>query len=327
MPDKKNNPETPAWTGLLKVAIVGAAAIKGKEIKDALEERNFPARDILLLDEEHSLGQLESVAEETTFIQSVTRASFDSVDLVFFAGSQEFTRSNWQAARSAGCAVVDASYGLETDPAVPVRSPWLDKELEIASGPNVDLETTAVITAHPAATMLGMLLWRAHKTGAVKRSVASVFEPVSEQGKQGMDELHQQTLNLLNFHPLPKSIFDTQIAFNMMAAHGKEGKAPLADSEARILRHLKTITRSRMEMPAMQLLQAPVFHGYTMSIYLELDRKVAPADFALAFQGEHVTVINEADDQPNNVNAAGQETIGVVLRADASNPHGIFLLV
>ncbi len=70
-------PQSPGWTGLYKVAIAGAASLKGKEVKEVLDERNFPANEILLLDDDESLGQLETVGEEATFIQNTkhSRAS------------------------------------------------------------------------------------------------------------------------------------------------------------------------------------------------------------------------------------------------------------
>jgi aspartate-semialdehyde dehydrogenase len=313
-----------AWSGAYKVAIAGASSLRGRELKDTLEERNFPARDIVLLDDDEALGQLEAVGEEATFIQAITRSSFENVDVVFFAGDPAFTRKHWKAAEEQGCAIVDLSSALEHDAKLPVRSPWLDKELQ-GDVQNVDLKTTAVVVAHPAATMLGLLLYRAQRTGALSLAIANLFEPVSEQGKQGMDELHQQTLNLLGFQPLPKEIFDIQVAFNLVSRFGEEAKASIAHSEALILRHIRAIGQAHVELPALQLLQAPTFHGHTAAIYLELDRKIAANDFALAFLGEHVTIVGLDEDPPSNVSAAGQDNILVSIRADANRPNGIWI--
>src|SRR5947208_1384869 len=88
-------PTSPVWSGQYRVAIVGASSLKGKEVKDVLEEHHFPAVDIALLDDESTHGQLESVADEATFIQSVTRNSFQNTDIVFFTGDEDFTRKHW----------------------------------------------------------------------------------------------------------------------------------------------------------------------------------------------------------------------------------------
>src|SRR5215813_4416182 len=92
---------------LFRVAIVGAATLKGKELKDVLEERNFPAMDIRLLDDNESLGQLEQVQDEVSFVQSVTAEQLEHVDFTFFASEPEFTRSNFKLAKQAGSAIVD----------------------------------------------------------------------------------------------------------------------------------------------------------------------------------------------------------------------------
>jgi aspartate-semialdehyde dehydrogenase len=73
---------------LYRVAIVGAGTLKGKEIAEVLGDRNFPSADIKLLDDNESLGQLESVGDEVSFIQSVRAEQFDKVDFTFFASDQ-----------------------------------------------------------------------------------------------------------------------------------------------------------------------------------------------------------------------------------------------
>ena len=311
---------------MFKAAIVGAATLRGKELKQVLEERNFPAADILLLDDDESLGQLDSVGEEITFIQAVTRASFDGVDLVFFASDEGFTRKHWKAAQQAGCAIVDMSRAIAEDAGVLVRSPWLERELEpqMEKAKAVDLEATLAAVAHPAATMLALLLLRAQRTGAVRQSVVTLFHPVSERGKGGMDELHQQTLNLLSFQPMPKKVFDEQVAFNLVSQYGAEAPVALQSAEAIVLADMKQISRSRVEMPALQVLQPPVFHGHSAAIFLQLDRHVRGEDFTLALQGEHVTITG-ADEAPSNVNVAGQESIQVAVRTDVSQANGLWL--
>ena len=323
--DHKQRASTSGWSGLYKVAIVGASSLKGKEVNDVLDERKFPSADVALLDDDFAQGQIESVGDEATFVQSIKRGSFDGRDIVFFAGDAASTKKYYAAAQAAGCSVVDLSYSLESEPSIPIRSAWLDRELETQVATPVDLGTTSVIAAHPAAVMLTLLLYRAQKTGVLRSATATCFEPVSEQGKQAMDELHRQSLNLLSFQEMPKEIFDVQVAFNMLPRFGEEAKVSLEDSAARIAKHFKAITRARLELPAMQVLHAPAFHGQTAAIYLELDRKIAPADFALALQGEHVQIIMQQDDAPSNVTASGQDDILVSLRTDSVRDKGLWL--
>ena len=92
---------------LFRVAIVGGASLKGKELKDVLEERNFPAAEIKLLDDDESLGQLERVQDEVALVQPVGRDELAQMDFTFFASEEEFTRKKWKLARvdSRLCAV------------------------------------------------------------------------------------------------------------------------------------------------------------------------------------------------------------------------------
>ena len=127
----KNDTNTPPagrsegghWGGLFRVAIVGAATLKGRELKEVLTDRNFPAQDTRLLDDEESLGQLEAVGEEPTFIQSVLPEHMENVDFTFFASDENFTRESWAMARKAGSDIIDLSYGLEGEPGVVLRAP------------------------------------------------------------------------------------------------------------------------------------------------------------------------------------------------------------
>src|SRR5438477_8450945 len=82
-------------TNLYRVAIVGASSLKGKEVAEILKDRNFPAVDVRLLDDEESLGRLEAVGDEMNFIQSVRAEQFERVDFAFFASDPHSTKGNW----------------------------------------------------------------------------------------------------------------------------------------------------------------------------------------------------------------------------------------
>lgn len=308
-----------------RVAIVGAGSLKGKEVAEMLNERNFPALDVKLLDDDESLGQLETVGDEVSFIQSVRAEQFDGLDFTFFASDQECTRKNWKISQKAGSAIVDLSYALEDEPEATIRSPWLEREMKQPMLP--ELQPGPVVTAHPAATVLALLVLRAQRAGTIKSLVTTIMEPASEHGQRGMDELHEQTVNLLSFQQLPKKVFDTQVAFNMVARYGDESLPPLESIEARISRHYQIISPKGAIVPSMLLVQAPIFHGYAFSIYMEMEQPVALGDLAQALAGEHVTVTRAAEDSPSNVNAAGQGEILVSLARDDNQANGIWLWV
>jgi aspartate-semialdehyde dehydrogenase len=308
--------------GLYKVAIVGASSLKGKELGEVLSDRNFPSAQLKLLDDDEALGQLEAVGDEITFIQKLRAEEFRNVDFTFFASDPESTHKSWKIARVAGSAILDLSYALEDEADATVRSPWVERQLGMPLVP--ELEPKAAVTAHPAAIVLAMLLLRVQKASPVRRAAATVFEPASEHGQKGIDELHQQTVNLLSFQPMPNNIFGTQVAFNLVARYGEQSAPPLSEVERRILKHYRRIAPDG-PVPSLLLLQGPVFHSHAFAIHVELDQVADLEPIALALAGDHMNVTHGADGSPSNVNAAGQGDIQVSILADASQPNGFWL--
>jgi len=317
---------TPAELGVgnfYRVAIVGAGTLKGKEVADVLNERNFPSVDVKLLDDEEALGQLESVGDAVTFIQNVRDEQFRKIDFTFFASDPETTRKNWKTARNAGSAIVDLSHALEGEPDATVRSPWVERQLGQALIP--ELQPGPAVAAHPAATVLALLLLRTQRAGEIKRAVATVFQPASEHGQKGMDELHEQTVNLLSFQQLPKKIFDAHVAFNVLTRYGNDSVPALATVQDRVLRHYHRIAGKAAPQPSLILVQAPIFHGHAFAVHVELAGTPSLEDISKALAGDHVTLASGADDAPTNVNAAGQAGIQVVVTPDANQPNGFWL--
>ncbi len=308
---------------LFRVAIVGAASLKGKELKEVLEDRNFPAHDIRLLDDNESLGQLEPVGDEISFIQPAGRDQFENVDFAFFTSDVKFTKRAMKQAREAGSAIVDLSYALEDEPGVPISSPWIERGL--GEPAKLTLDSNVLVTAHPAATTLALLMLRARKAGTITRIAATVFEPVSELGRSGMDELHEQTVNLLSFQQMPTKVFDTQVAFNMVGRFGPQAETGLEVVERRVISHLRKLLGEHLPVPALMLVQAPVFHAHTFSIYIELEQSISAGDFSRALAGEHVLVSRSLEDSPSNVNVAGKDEILVAVRRDPSRENGFWL--
>jgi aspartate-semialdehyde dehydrogenase len=305
-----------------RAAIVGAGTLKGKELAEVLSERAFPA-EVRLLDDDESLGQLEAVGDDVTFVQSVGRDQFDKVDFAFFAADEKFTKRNWVLAKEAGSAIIDLSYALENEPGATVRSPWLERELNRQLTP--ELQPAPVVAAHPAAQVLALLALRAGRTAALRTFAATVIEPASEHGRRGMDELHEQTVNLLSFRELPKKVFDEQIAFNIIAQFGNAAPVALDAVQQRIARHFAKITESKVQAPSLMLLQGPSFHGHTFAIYMEFERTISAGDLAQALVGDRVTLAHSVEDAPSNINAAGQGGILLTVRRAAERENGLWL--
>ena len=155
------------------------------------------------------------------------------------------------------------------------------------------------------------------------RAIATVFQPASEYGKRGMDELHEQTVNLLSFQQLPKAIFDSQVAFNMLDRYGEKSLPSLDTIAGRIQRHFQDLAGGEVAVPSLMLLQAPIFHGHAFSLYIELEQAAQVEEMTAAVSGEHVDVLQGSEESPSNVNAAGQEQIQLFVRRDAATSQRI----
>jgi aspartate-semialdehyde dehydrogenase len=314
---------SPKPSNLFRVAIVGASSLKGKEVRDVLSERNFPAVDIKLLDEEDALGQLEQVNDEPTFIQGVLPEHLEGVDFTFLTASESSITNYWKMVRDAGSEIIDLSYALENNTDVALRAPWLERELGLSHA--VALQSVPVVVAHPAAVALALLLFRLQKVAPIRLASVVIGHPASEFGRPGMDELHDQTVNLLSFQQMPTAVFGTQASFNMYA-HPVEGSAAsLASVEARIVRHFAAIVQQQIATPAILVVQTPVFHGCTIAAFVQTDSDVELSRLQAALAGPHITVSTEAEDAPSNVNVAGSAEILASIRGDGAGTNGFWL--
>lgn len=289
---------------MYKIAIAGAATLVGRELKEILSDSPLAAANFVLLDEEDAHGQLEQVGDEVTVIQPIAADTFDHADFSFFCGSESLTRRHWRTALRAGSTVLDLSGALDQETGVLVRAPWLGTEAAA-----VDLFTPAIVPAHPAALALALLLERMQQAAPVRFAAASVLIPASELGRAAMDELHQQTVNLLSFQTLPRAVYDAQAAYNLLSGLGESATVSLGNMEARIRRHYEALTGGRGPALAVQLIHAPVFHGHTFLIAVELEHPVEIAALEEALGGEHVDLVLEDTDSPSNLAATGQNDV------------------
>jgi aspartate-semialdehyde dehydrogenase len=294
-----------------KIAIAGASTLLGKELKEALSESPLAAAGFVLFDEEEAQGQLDQVGDEITFVQTIDADAFERVDFTFFCGSEDLTRKHWRQALRSGSTVLDLTGALDQEAGVVVRAPWLGSEAV-----TVDLFTPAVVPAHPAALALALLLERLQQVAPVRFAAATLLEPASEFGRAAMDELHQQTVSLLSFQGMPRAMYDAQVAYNLLSALGESATVHLSAVEARIRRHYDALSASRWPALALQVIHAPVFHGHTFSIAVELERPVEISALEEALSGDHVDLVLEDTDSPSNLAATGQNDVLVRLRPE-----------
>ena len=296
----------------VRAAVIGASTLLGKELADELNQAKTVTWDLTLFDSTEAGGQITAAGDEALVIQQVSAEAFANIDVAFFAGEPATTLEFWQIAQTAGASIVDLTGALEGKPHVIVRT------LFVAGGPVPDLSTVAVVSAHAAAIILAAVNTRLLSLG-LSRMAATVLQPASELGSAGVEEMHQQTVGLLSFKPLTKDVYDAQVAFNVVAAVGDTAKVGLETVRQKIVGDIKVIAGDvGFETIALQLLQVPVFHGYTASLFLEFETSVTAEAVSASLRGGVLPLVEER--VPSNETVAGRGEI--FFRVTAANFRG-----
>lgn len=153
-----------------------------------------------------------------------------------------------------------------------------------------------------------------------------LFPPVSERDQAGVDELENQTTSLLTFRPIEQSVFDAQVAFNLLAGYGQECKPALKDLRAAIARDAASYLGGRAPVPAVQLVQAPVFYGYAFAAYAEFGALQTPGQLESAFRNLGMKLAAPDEIAPSNVSVAGEGEIHIArIEADPSVANGVWM--
>jgi aspartate-semialdehyde dehydrogenase len=306
-------------------ALIGSESLLGREIRD-IAATSSPALGLhLVAAAGEQPGKLTLVGDEPALIGALDAESLAGARAVFLAGSTESSRQALEFLdRQPGAVIIDLTGAAEDRPDARLRAPLVENEAD----PAADAEAPAVhVVAHPAAIALSLFLRRLQAHDPIRRSVVQVFAPASEQGTPGVEELQQQTISLFSFKPLPQAIFDAQLGFNLLASYGQEAPTALEDSELRIEHHLATLLGlpgegSGAPMPSLRLVQAPVFHGYSFSAWVEFDGNPGVEALESGLVAGSIEVRGSEFEPPTNVGQAGQGGIAVgAIALDRNHPQ------
>ncbi len=310
-----------------RVAIVGASTFRGKELAQVLEDRNFPVSDLVLLDTSLQPGTLTEAAGEPTFIRSLDKDSFDGVRFAFFAGSALDASQNRTVASGAGATIIDLTGALAASGDATAWIPSLDAVLSLkpTSGSNGSAIANGFV-APSAPVIIACTLAAALGKFAPQRVSILLFPPVSERDQVGIEDLENQTRNLLAFRDVGSSGFDAQVAFNLLPGYGEEGKPRLQDIRSDVSRDVALYLSGRAPMPAIQLLQAPVFYGYAFAAFAEFESPEPPERLEAALASIGVKIGDAGDPAPSNVSVAGESEIQLShIEADPGVANGVWL--
>jgi len=302
------------------VALVGGETLIGREIRDLFATTHFPARLSLVASGTDESGLLTEVDGEPALVGPLDETALSEAKVAILAGTPESARKVIELGLST--ALVDLTYAGEDSPRARLRAPMVEP-----SGLVLAADTVHVIAA-PASIAVTLILNHLHPIHPVQRIVAHVYEPASEHGKAGLDELQLQAVNLLSFKGLPKKVFCAQTAFNLLARFGEEAPESLEDIELRVERHLATLlsAASRAPLPSIRLIQAPVFHGESLSLWVEFEENPGVVEVERVLTEDLIDLRSDDQEPPNIVGVAGQEGVAVgAVSMDRNYPNACWI--
>jgi aspartate-semialdehyde dehydrogenase len=310
-----------------RVAIAGASSLLGKELKAVLEDRHFPAAEIILLDEPEIAGTLAEAGGEATFIRALNEESFEGAQFAFFAGNAMHAEQSIPAARRSGATVIDLTGAAAKLGPTTHLIPSLSSILPPPSGPGSNGSAHFPVYSSPgAAAIISCTLACGLQEFAPQGFIILMFPPVSERGQAGVDELESQTASLLSLREIAKPVFDTQVAFNLLSSYGAECKTSLAETRARVEREIVQTLARRAPRPSIQLLQAPVFYGYAFTAFAEFETPVPAESLGASLAGLGVRIAGKDEPAPSTVSIAGENEIHISpLETDAANLAAVWI--
>ncbi len=308
-----------AKTGSL--ALIGSETLLGREVRDLLAGSILGHDLSLIAAEAEESGKLTRQSGEAAFVVPLERENVESARAIFLAGSVASIEKVREFAPKAQ--LIDLTDAAEDLPEARLRAPMVERE-------DHQVPPGAVhIIANAAAISITLVLDRLHALYPIRRSSAHIFEPASERGARGVEELQQQTVALLSFKGLSKETFDAQLAFNMLPQYGEEAPASLEDVELRIERHLATLLApGSAPIPSLKLIQAPVFHGYSISLWIEFAENPGVAAIEDALGADPVDLRAGDVEPPNVVGMAGQSGVAIGnVTLDRNNSQAVWLWI
>lgn len=249
-----------------RVAVVGATGNVGREMLSILAERQFPVDEIVALASRRSLGTEVSFGDKTLKCKDLDTFDFTGWDMALFAVGSDATKKYAPAAAKAGCVVIDNSSLYRYDPDIPLIVPEVNPEA-------IHGYANKNIIANPNCSTAQMVvaLKPLHDRATIKRVVVSTYQSVSGAGKEGADELWDQTKSIYNpTSDVPPSKFTKQIAFNVIPHIDVFMEDGSTKEEWKMVAETKKIIDKKIKITA-TCVRVPVFVGHSEAINIEFE--------------------------------------------------------
>ncbi len=249
-----------------KVVVAGATGNVGREMLNILAERQFPVDELAVLASRRSLGTEVTFGDTTLKTQDIEQFDWTGWDMALFAIGSEATKVHAPKAAKAGCVVIDNSSLYRYDPEVPLIVPEVNPQAVHDYG-----KKNIIANPNCSTAQMVVALKPLHDRATIKRVVVSTYQSVSGAGKDGMDELWDQTKAVYNpTSEVPPSKFTKQIAFNVIPQIDVFMEDGSTKEEWKMVAETKKIVDPSIKVTA-TCVRVPVFVGHSESINIETE--------------------------------------------------------
>ena len=249
-----------------KVVVVGATGNVGHEMLNILDEREFPITEIAALASRKSLGTEVSFGDTTLKTRDLETFDFAGWDIALFAVGSDTTKKYAPKAAAAGCVVIDNSSLYRYDPDVPLIVPEVNADAIMGYS-----KKNIIANPNCSTAQMVVALKPLHDRARIKRVVVSTYQSVSGAGKEGLDELWDQTKSIYNpVTEVPPSKFTKQIAFNVIPHIDSFMEDGTTKEEWKMVAETKKIIDPKIKVTA-TCVRVPVFVGHSEAVNIEFE--------------------------------------------------------
>src|SRR5476649_344293 len=250
-----------------KVAVVGATGNVGREMMNILDERKFPASEVYAIASRRSIGKEVAYGDKILKCKDLEQFDFSTVDFVLMSAGSEISKIWSPKIGAMGAIVIDNSSCWRYDPEVPLIVPEvnahvLDEYMKRNNRRNI------IANPNCSTAQLVVALKPLHDRARIKRVVVSTYQSVSGSGKEGMDELFDQTKNVFVLGATPPNKFPKQIAFNVIPFIGEFRDDGYTDEEAKMWDETHKMIDPSIAL-TVTCVRVPVMVGHSEAVNIE----------------------------------------------------------
>ena len=309
------------------VAVVGATGAVGETMLAILEERNFPVGEVYALASSNSVGKRIPFKGGSLRVEDLATFDFSKAQIGLFSPGASISEKYAPIAAAAGCVVIDNTSQFRYDNDIPLVVPEVNPE-KVAEYVNRG------IIANPNCSTIQMLvaLKPIYDAVGITRINVCTYQAVSGTGKEAIEELGKQTLNLLNLQPVSAKVYPKQIAFNVLPQIDVFMDNGYTKEEMKMVWETQKILGDKNVLVNATAVRVPVFYGHSEAVHIETQEKISAEQVrSLLNNAPGVTLVDERVDggYPTAVtDSSGNDDVFVGrIREDISHPKGIDLWV